>query len=323
MTRQLIVALDGSALAEAALPHAIALAEQLDAGLTLVRVHTPIAGAADTPLIPSMPFTRMSPALDAGIEDAARHWLEERGSKLKGTTKVPITTAFRIGRVADEIVAVARESSALAIVCTTHGSGGWAAEWIGSVCDAVIHHSPCPVLALSKAATERPVGIRNILVPLDGTVGADQALPEAAKLARALHAHIELFHVVAPAWIGEALLMMVPEKSDPLGVDWLAADAKASLDCVAGDLRDDGLDTSAVVAVSPNATRGVLKRIAEADPDLVVVTTGLRGVSRLVLPSLADRVLRAGGRPTLLVHHGAPSHGAWRDMRAVAEALPR
>jgi nucleotide-binding universal stress UspA family protein len=323
MTRQLIVALDGSNLAEAALPHARSRAEQLDAGLILVRVHTPLPGAADPPLFPGASAWLMSPSLNPEMETSARRWLDERGAKLRANSKVPVTTAFRVGIAAEEIAAVARETSALAIICTTHGSGGWAPEWIGSVCDAIIHRAPCPVLALSKAATERRVGIHSILVPLDGTVGADQALPEAVMLAKALDAKLELVRVVAPAWIGETLLMMPHEGSDPLGIDSLAAEAKATLDTAAADLRREGLDVSAVVAVGANGTRGVLKRIHEANPDLVVVTTGLRGLSRLVLPSLSDRVMRAGGCPTLIVHHGERSHGAWHDLRVLAAETPR
>src|SRR3990172_4309824 len=145
VTRDIIVPLDGSLQADAAIPHAAEFARWLQGTLHLVRVHVPVLAyaAAESPIaIPD-------PAWDERVRDAARHWLVRQAADVRARVGRPVTFELRIGSPADEVTEAARERNARAIVCTTHGHGGWAPQWLGSVTDGIIRHSPCPVLSIN------------------------------------------------------------------------------------------------------------------------------------------------------------------------------
>ncbi|MDA1080147.1 MAG: universal stress protein [Gemmatimonadetes bacterium] len=162
MTRPIVVPLDGSDLANEALARAAVLARLLGASIHLVRVHVPVLAysAAESPV--AFP----DPAWDTQIRDGAHKWLMKKAADTSADTKLTVTFEVRVGMPADEVVAAAGQRNAHAIVCTTHGHGGWAAQWLGSVADAIIRHSPCPVLAMSEQAISEPINLRHIMVPV-------------------------------------------------------------------------------------------------------------------------------------------------------------
>jgi nucleotide-binding universal stress UspA family protein len=299
MRRDIIVPLDGSPFASAVLPHAMELAKVIDARLVLVRVHQPAAlyFAGGEPALVMPP-----PEWDEESRRLAREWLARKVKEIRRGGAEDVISEFREGVASEEIVASAREHNARAIICTTHGHGGWAPEWLGSVTDAVVRDAPCPVLALNEAATARDPQVKSILALVDGTEESETILPDAAQLARELGASITLARVVAPEWTGDALMMLPPGMHDPFSVDDFAADVKKELDVTASRLRRTGLEVKSVVISHPRPIAAILKFIREANPDLVAAGTSSRGISRLFLRSVADKVLRAGDRPTLLFH---------------------
>jgi nucleotide-binding universal stress UspA family protein len=277
--KELVVPLDGSPLADAAVPHAIELARRLGATVTLLHVH--------------------ESGLDSAMARCSRIWLDDR-ARASGETGVPVRTEFLTGRPADAIVAFAKERQASLVVCTTHGAGGWAPRWLGGVAHSVIREAPCPVLALSEAAAARAPGVHRILVLLDGSEAAERVIPDAMELARACDADVELFQAVAPSWFAEALFGPAGAERDRFGIDALAAHAKRGLDRIAARLRSGGLVVEAAVCVHLNPVRGILQRIDESGADMVAAATASRGAARLVFGSIADAVMRTGGRPTLV-----------------------
>lgn len=279
MTKELLVPLDGSPLADAAVPHAIALAQRLGARVRLLHAHDPGA--------------------DSAVARCTRVWLEHRASAAT-TPGVPVVADFRTGRPDETIMACAEERQARLIVFTTHGSRGWAPRWLGSVAQGVMHGAPCPVLALSEAAAARPPGARRILVLLDGSEASARVIPDAVELARALDADVELFQVVAPPWLGEVIFGPAGAERDRFGIDAAAAEAKRRLDRVATELRQSGLVVSTTVSIHLNPVRAILQRIDESDADMIAAATFSRGAGRLVFGSIADTVMRTGGRPTLI-----------------------
>ena len=305
MTRPIVVPLDGSALAIAALPRAGMIATFLKEPIHLVRVHVPVLAysAAESPV--AFP----DPAWDTSVREAAQKWLIETAAKAAADLKVKVTWELRVGSPSEEVVAAATERNAHTIVCTTHGHGGWAAQWLGSVADAIIRHSPCPVLAMSEDALAGPAGIAHILVPLDGSQTAAAIVPHVRELALAAKATVDLFRVVAPPWVGDAVTAVQSGMIDRFGVDPAADIAKTELDRVAEDLRYAGIHTTTLVEVATNPTRAIIDRIGESKPDLVAMSTHGRGLSRLFMGSVADKVLRAGGRPVF----------CWRPPREISD----
>jgi nucleotide-binding universal stress UspA family protein len=305
MSKIIVVPLDGSTLADAAVAHAVGLARGLGGALRVVRVHPPLPPLAVEPGV----VTVRDEQIETEIVTTERAWLETRARQIRASSGLPVTTEFRVGRPGEEIVEAAADCNAAMIVCTTHGSGGWAPQWMGSVTDHVIRHASRPVLAMSAAAAERTTTPERMLVLLDGSELAESILPSMADLAKAFHARIELFRVVVPPWAGNSE-MMIPPEVDRFGIDGFADEAKRELEEIAGDLREKGLTVKSAVEVGTSAARRILQHIETSDPDLVALATHGRGLARIVVGSVADKVLRSGARPMLCVR---PQRGAGRE----------
>lgn len=188
----------------------------------------------------------------------------------------------RFGEPAEEIIDTA--SDADLIVMSTRGAGTLGGSLLGSVADRVARRSRTPVL-LVPVLPERgaPVAISRIVVPLDGSALAERALPIAASLASILGVPVRLLRVVDPG---------APESAGQV-------EAQQALDAQAQTLSDDGLEASAVILTGPPA-QALLGALAPTD--LVVMTTrGRGGLSRWLLGSVADRIVREAPAPVLLV----------------------
>jgi nucleotide-binding universal stress UspA family protein len=84
------------------------------------------------------------------------------------------------------------------IAMATHGYSGLKRWALGSVTDKVVHATSTPVFIARGAAPERAPALKRILVPLDSSALARQALPLATQLARSARAELLLLQAVAP-----------------------------------------------------------------------------------------------------------------------------
>ncbi len=301
MPNLLLVPLDGSATADAAIPHAVELAGRFHCGILLLRVHQPMAAIAGPPEVgPIFPDA----AVEKEIREEAAAWIARCAADLASTSGLVVQSEFRIGPLAETIVEVATEMAAIAIVCCTHTSKGWVPTWIGSVTDSVVRHAPCPVIAMSEEAARRTPQMRRLLVLTDGSELADEVIPYAMWYTRAFGSELELLQVVLPPWSGDGVAMAAEAPQDPFGVNVVAANAKESLDELCAQLHMNGIRAKSVVEVDANPARAILAYIRESDPDAVAISTHGRGISRLLLGSIADKVLREGGRTTMIVPPG-------------------
>jgi nucleotide-binding universal stress UspA family protein len=316
MSRLILVPLDGSTLSEKAIPRAAHLARALGASLHLVRVHIPVLAYATAEAAVAIP----DPALDEKIRQSAEQWLIKKAAELKASLKLDVTFELRVGTPAEEVVAAARERHADYIVCTTHGHGGWAPQWLGSVADAIVRHSACPVLAMSESSVDAPLEFKRILVPLDGSDTAAAILPFVREIASITDATVDLFRVVSPPWVGDVINALQTSPIDRFGIDPAADVAKIELERTARDLVAAGIRATSTVEVATNPTRAILDRIAETKPDLVAISTHGRGLSRLFMGSVADKVLRGGGRPVLCWRAPHVGNEAARSARMFATA---
>ena len=140
--RRIVVPLDGSELAEQALPQAEALAHLTGAPLHLVKVIDPTGqGTLRTVL-----FHTDALAFQLLLEEersAARDYLEriERDVRDRQHT---VSVEYRQGPAADELLAIMQPGDLL--VMATHGRGGLARWFLGSVAEAVVRRASVPVL---------------------------------------------------------------------------------------------------------------------------------------------------------------------------------
>ena len=141
MYRKILVPLDGSPLAEKALPHAEAIAKSEGAEIVILRV----------PIVPG-PELYMHEAVIASkileeAEQEAADYVKEKVHQLK-RHNLNVTGITRDGPVPDTILAVAEEINADVIAMSTHGRTGIQRWLMGSVADRVIHHTSIPVMVI-------------------------------------------------------------------------------------------------------------------------------------------------------------------------------
>ena len=118
MYRSILVPLDGSPLAEQALPWALAVASRAGGGLELVRVHT--LYAINDPHATWAPY---DPKMDAHRKEAEQLYLHATAKYLNVLSRVPVSCALEDGLPADALLASAQSLNPDLIVMTTHGRG--------------------------------------------------------------------------------------------------------------------------------------------------------------------------------------------------------
>jgi nucleotide-binding universal stress UspA family protein len=311
MYRSILVPLDGSPLSERALPLARDLARRTGAALHLAHVH----------IIHTAPlYTAGLPLADTGADERAceseRAYLKALAEQLRIETDIPVETVLLDGAitdsVADLIAAHAREQRIDLAVMTTHGRGGLARFWLGSVADELVRRLTMPVLLLrpdDAAATANALKLpRRILVPLDGSANAEAVLPYALALGQAAQAEYTLLRVVEPVMVARPapVAPVVREYDDDL-IDKLRIDAQIYLEQIAARLAAQAPAARIEVVVAPQAATAILEEAQQDRIDVIAMAThGRRGLARVLLGSVADKVLRGAMSPVML--YRPPTH---------------
>ena len=294
--RRILVPLDGSPLAEQALPVAVSLARQARTSVELVGVQ------------PLITHTFPGDAVIAGVElerDAARHlerYLEQTASHTHLATGVTVSHQVLHGQPADRIAALAKTRRAGLIVMTTHGRGGLARLWLGSVADQLLRITRTPVLLLHPTDTATPQTLTHALVALDTDLEGlvlDRAIAFAGLVSGTRFA---LVHVIEPPPAVYSELSAIPAALDPELVATVAGRARDHLEVIARRMRERGCEVTTHVPVAGPVGREVCVLAERLEAGLIVVGThGRRGTMRLLLGSVADKVVRGAKRPVLVV----------------------
>jgi nucleotide-binding universal stress UspA family protein len=146
-----IVPLDGSELAEAALPAAVGIAEKFGSQLILLRaVQSTAQRLAETPALLDTPAgAATNVELIEQVAKADRDEATDYLARMKaGLTGKPAETLVVEGVPAEAIVDAAHERGASLIVMSSHGRGGLGRLVHGSVADGVLRHVSVPVLLM-------------------------------------------------------------------------------------------------------------------------------------------------------------------------------
>ena len=299
--KSVVVALDGSLFAEAALPVAARLAREAKAGLTLLRVHeqattlTPIEGA---------PMVGVPDEEQARAEDRA--YLSSVARSL-GTVGGSDVSYRLIDGVAGE--ALVRELDRIrpdVFVISLRGRGALARACRGSVADYVIRRTSTPVLLIrpkdGKPVLPEQAPFDRCLVPLDQSEGSEAILTPLIPFALVTQAHLTLLHVNEPA-VG--VVGSMPPYPIVFSDEEITARRQASeryLEGVAERLRGEGLRVSTKTIIGTSAVPSILDEIRAEGYDFVAMTTqGATGFRRLLLGSVAGEIIRGAGVPVLVV----------------------
>ena len=301
MLRTILVPLDGSVLAERALPIAADIARRSGGAVHLVRAHVPLAvvGATAEGAI----FSQDMLAADDALRRRAKDYIDAAATRVAAEWGLRVSGVTEDGSPAGLITDIADRIDADLVIMTTHGAGGFTPDWLGSVADSVIRHSHRPVLALPEndAHLGETFTPRRILVTLDGSTLASAILPIARDVAIAFGAQIDLIRIVAPYVPGDVIATLSADRPDPFGVDAESVHAKNSLDDAAAELHKVGIKTTVTVRIDLSPTRCLLDHVKETEPDCLAIATQGRGVSRIFLGSVADKLIRSAGRPVIVL----------------------
>jgi nucleotide-binding universal stress UspA family protein len=318
----ILVPLDGSALAEQILPYVRGLAPSLSARVCLLRV---LADEENDNLVADgiMWAYGIGDPPEAHRERTQRLWdtLRERAAGYLATVAMQleqagldVETIVRIGPPDENIVEAARSQHATLIAMVTHGYGGLRRWTLGSVTDKVVHSATTPVFIVRGIAPAPPrdLALKRILVPLDGSELAKQALPLAAELATCANAELILLEAVAPTIEAYPGIRPVGRPQSQL-VDVLIAlrhQAKKELDTLAGELQRQHLSVK-VAVVNGHAAEVIIDEAARRGADLIVMAThGYSGLRRWAMGSVADKVLHATTTSLILVRAQASGQSA-------------
>jgi nucleotide-binding universal stress UspA family protein len=293
MREQILVPLDGSGLAEKALPHARAVAKATSKSLVLLLVVPPPVplGEVGWAMVPAV-----NPDMGKDWEDelsSGRKYLEEVAASLI-SEGFDVHTEILEGDPAVQIVRYAEQHpSVTLIVMSTHGHSGLARWVFGSVTEKVVQASPVPLMIIRAQKQTPDAGpadalppYNTIVVPLDGSQFAEQALEHAVPLATAVGSKLVLTCAV-PNEHGNW------EEEPGINVDYLGHTKQK--------LASRGLQVE--THIQYGIPEEVIVQTSDSmHADLIVMTThGRGGLQRLWLGSVAIEVARHASQPVLLV----------------------
>ena len=303
--RTILVPLDGSPVAEQALPLARRIAERAGSKLRLALVHQ----IPTAPLDPAA--ARLFTSLELATRKSERAYLRALQTKLRQEgvrLASAVTLSGPVGPALDQYV---RELGIDLVVMATHGRGGVRRAWLGSVADYLVRHLQVPVLVVRPAedgtATTSP-SASQIMVPLDGSALAEDAIGPAADLARLWGSELTLLRVVHPVvFYGDELLGWPAPYDEELTAN-LRSQAEGYVRDLSERLRGEGLRASGVAVVGWGAADAILKLARpEHVAAIAIATHGRGGLKRLALGSVADKLIRGADVPVLVYR---PAHAA-------------
>lgn len=145
VAREIVVGLDGSRAAEAALGPAAALARTLEVPITLVQVVLPLAAATDPPL----PFpTGYDTQITEVRRREARDYLEDVAEGLRAQGIAATAVAAVAGSAAGMLLELGRSERGVLLAIGTRGRGGVKRFMLGSVADKLVRGAEVPVLVV-------------------------------------------------------------------------------------------------------------------------------------------------------------------------------
>ncbi len=299
--RSVVVPLDGSKLAEQALPIGAAVARTAGARLRLVLVH-------QLPPPPNDPASaKLYISIELALRKAQRSYLRGHAERLSKAWGIGVTTVSPTGPVAEALAAWIEHVRTDMVVMTTHGRGTLGRALLGSVADHLVRTLEVPIILFRPEAgeaapqTQSDWNPRQIVVGLDGSRLAEAVLPPAVELARLFRVPVTLLSVVKPLALATDLPLPFPTEYDEQITEALRREAQDYLDSVAEVLRGEGVEVTGVARTGGNVVGTLLELAPEQAGLLAIATHGYGGLKRALVGSVADKLIRAAQVPVLVV----------------------
>jgi nucleotide-binding universal stress UspA family protein len=295
MYKRILVPLDGSQIAEQALPYARYLAGQLKIPVDLLSV-VDVAGMTH-----AMAKAKAQ-ALETLIGDSVHRseaYLEKIGKSFSG-----IATAHLVkqGKPEEAVIEQAASDRDTLIAMATHGRSGIDRWLMGSVAEKILRGTNNPLLlvrATQRGPSEREEMIKRVIVPLDGSPLAERVLPHVTALAKTLAFETVLLRAYNVKQVLSTFEDYIPDW------DLLEAEARGEavsyLDRRVQELKSQGLAQVSSCASEKEAAQEIIDLAAEPDTLIAMSTHGRSGVKRWMLGSVTEKVVRHSKSPVLVI----------------------
>ena len=292
MFERILLPLDGSRLAEAAIPYGAELAARLGSELILFHVCAK----------EHQPFKNMHQLYLREIVNGLERYMEKRFPRCEDWA---VRSETVVGEAADAICEYAEKNNIRLIVMAAHGGSGLKYWAVGSVADKVVRAIDIPMLLIRVKEGRTIEGkkrlINRVLLPLDGSDTSEIAVPYAGELAERLKASITLYQMAEERFFPSDFDGSAPLATNPV----LAAEEKrvrAYLTGIERILRQKGIPVTHRVTQGVDAAAEILEQGEKTKADLVVMASrGRSKILRWVFGSVAHKILFEGDSPLLLV----------------------
>ena len=290
MYSKILIPLDGSKLAEAVLPYARALAQDLRIPADLLYVNDPNQPTACAPFMASEYLKSIAESF--GGASAVRYVIEA-------------------GHTAATIIEFAAAEPEMLIAMATHGYSGTKRWFLGSVAEKVLRAASNHVLLVRPANGESraEVKLTTVVVPLDGSALAEKVLPTVSELALSLNLQVILLRVTRRIYSAppEGFLPVFGANAPNLKKLWEEANAEANDYLIekAGQLRQQGIQqvTSMVLECGVDGAAAAIIDLAKKTPEnfVAMCTHGETGIGNWLVGSVTERVVRHTAGPVLVI----------------------
>jgi len=296
MFKTILVPLDGSTLAEAAIPAAASLAKTLHAPVALLHI---IEKEAPQEIHKEHHITRA---------DEATAYLEEL-AKRAFPPEVHVDWHVHTAAVTDVAVSIVQHAMTefqpdLIVMCT-HGKSGVRDLLFGSIAQQVVAQGKTPLLLIKpEVDSSRKFKLDRILVPLDSGPVHDDSLPVTRELAKAYGAEIYLVTVIptfstvtGETAAASSLLPATTSAMLEINVENAEEDLQAHVD----ELKEAGLRVKAEITRGDPAAE-IVNLSERVQADLIVLSTHRKaGAAAFWARSVAPNVTRRARVPVLLI----------------------
>ncbi len=276
MYKKIVVPLDGSPLAEVALPYAEEVAGKMGSDIVVLTV------------LPSeeIDVYQAHQNYSSKIVDTTKRQVEKYIGNT-GNKAIKVGAATRTGSPAEGILDYVNKGYVCLIVMATHGRSGISRWAVGSVADKVARATTRQPIMLIRAKGAHPDVrakriLKKALLPLDGSTESEYVIPYFSEVAHSLQMELTLLRVISKNNGGFT-------GADTYLNDWCQR------------LEEKGINTRYEVRVGLPADQ-IIDLADELTSDLVVMSTrGQTSVNLWTLGSVAQKVLLGGNTPLLLI----------------------
>jgi nucleotide-binding universal stress UspA family protein len=223
---------------------------------------------------------------------------------------VQATNWQALGIASEQLIDAARKEAVDLIVVGTQGRTGLEHILLGSTAERVMKGAPCPVMTVRSIGAapshDTPITIKQILAPTDLSDCSLDALEYTIQLAKQFKASVTILHVLE--WVSVGLDFSAAEVAEGGRV---RRETELRIVALADLIRAQGLRAEAVIRGGGAPADFVLELAGERGADLIVMGThGRRGLSRLLIGSVSEGVLRQAACPVITVKSPkfAPGH---------------